>query len=230
MTNKMDDAELIRVLKEDLFTAVVGDVLDAMGFRKQFLPQAIGPLVTRSRIAGRAMPVLEADVFDDVGAEGKGPLSRTPFGIMFEALDDLKQDEIYIASGSSFNYALWGGLMSTRAQHLKAGGAILNGFIRDADEIERLGFPVFSRGVYAQDQGVRGKVIDFRTPIEIEGIRVTPGDLIFADREGVLIIPREAEQEAIARAIEKNNTENAVAVAIRNGMSTRDAFDTFGVM
>jgi 4-hydroxy-4-methyl-2-oxoglutarate aldolase len=230
MTKKMDDAELIRVLKDELFTAVVGDVLDAMGYRKQFLPQPIGPLVQTTRIAGRAMPVLEADVFDDVGAENRGPLSRKPFGIMFEALDDLKPDEIYIASGASFNYALWGGLMSTRAQHLKAGGAIVNGFIRDTDEIERLGFPVFSRGIYAQDQGVRGKVIDFRTPIEIEGIRVTPGDLIFADREGVLIIPREAEQEAVARAIEKNTTENAVADAIRNGMSTREAFDTFGVM
>ncbi|OAM77582.1 RraA family protein [Devosia elaeis] len=230
MTTKMTDAELIRVLKEELFTAVVGDVLDAMGFRRQFLPQAIKPLVETTRIAGRAMPVLEADVFDEGGEDARGPLSRVPFGIMFEALDDLKPDEIYIASGSSFNYALWGGLMSTRAQHLKAGGAILNGFIRDAGEIERLGFPVFSRGIYAQDQGVRGKVIDFRTAIEIEGIRIHPGDLIFADREGVLVIPREAEQEAVARAIEKNNTENAVAVAIRNGMSTREAFDTFGVM
>lgn len=230
MSKKMDDAELIRVLKEELFTAVVGDILDTMGLRRQFLPQAIKPLVQNTKIAGRAMPVLEADVFDEGTEESRGPLARVPFGVMFEALDDLKQNEIYIASGSSFNYALWGGLMSIRAQHLKAGGAILNGFIRDSGEIESLGFPVFSRGTYAQDQGIRGKVIDFRTAIEIEGIRINPGDLIFADREGVLIIPREAEQEAVAKAIEKNTTENAVAVAIRNGMSAREAFDSFGVM
>ena len=224
------DAELFAVLKEQLFTAVVGDVLDVMGHRRQFLPAGIAPLAPKTRIVGRAMPVLEADVFCDGTPDAGGPLATTPCGLMLEALDDLRPGEIYIATGASLRYALWGGLMSTRATHLKAAGAILDGYVRDADEIEALGFPVFCRGLYAQDQGPRGKVIDFRTAIEIEGVRVAPGDLLFGDREGVLVIPRESEQEAVARAQEKASTEGAVAVAIRGGMSACEALAKFGVM
>lgn len=226
----MDDDELFRVLRTELFTAVVGDVLDAMGHRRQFLPAGIGPLQPGMRIVGRAMPVLEADVFDDGTDASRGPLAGKPFGLMLEALDDLKPGEVYIATGSSLRYALWGGLMSLRATHLGAGGAVLDGYVRDTAEIERLGFPVFGRGSYAQDQGPRGKVIDFRSAIEIDGVRIRPGDLIFGDREGVIVIPRDAEVEAMARARTKAGTENLVADAIRGGMAACDAFRQFGVM
>ena len=224
-----DDRQLFDVIRGELFTAVVGDVLDVLGYQHQFLSPSIMPLQKHMRIVGRAMPVLEADVFS-ASADSIGPLAGKPFGLVFEALDDLKEGEIYIATGSSLRYALWGGLMSTRAIHLKAAGAVLDGYVRDANEIEALGFTVFCRGTYAQDQGPRGKVIDYRTPIEIEGVRVEPGDLLFGDREGVLVIPRAVEQEAVQRALEKVRTENKVAAAIRNGMSAREAFDTFGVM
>ena len=107
---------------------------------------------------------------------------------------------------------------------------MLNGFVRDAAGIEALGFPTFSRGLYAQDQGPRGKVIDFRTRIEIEGVRIAPGDLIFGDREGVLVIPSEVEGEAVAAALAKASEESKVAIAIRGGMSAREAFERFGVL
>jgi len=226
----MQDDEIFRLLKTELFTAAVGDVMDVLGFRHQYLPPGFAPLGPEMVIAGRAMPVLEADVFSERDAGSTGPLATKPFGLMFEALDDLKPGEVYVATGASLRYALWGGLMSTRATHLKAAGAVLDGYIRDARDIEALGFPVFSRGLYAQDQGPRGKVIGFRTPIEIGGVRIAPGDLIFGDREGVLVIPREAEAEVLNRALEKVRTENRVAAAIRGGMSTVEAFATFGVM
>jgi len=124
----------------------------------------------------------------------------------------------------------WGGLMSTCAKHLQAAGAILNGFVRDTGEIQTLGFPVFSRGSFAQDQGVRGKVLDYRVPISINHLTVQSGDLLFGDDEGVLVIPQAVEQEAIEKALEKANTENAVADAIRDRMSAVKAFETFGVM
>ena len=217
-------------IRNELSTAVVGDVLDVMGYRRQTLPPGISPLQPDMKIVGRAMPVLEADVFHEGEPDSRGPLANKPFGLMMEALDSLKENEVYIATGGSLRYALFGGLMSTRAQHLKAAGAVLNGYVRDADDIERLGFPVFSWGLYAQDQGVRGKVIDYRCPIEIEGIRVSPGDLIFGDREGVLVVPREAEAEALDRARVKARTENKVATAIKGGMSACEAFNTFGVL
>ncbi len=225
----MGDATLFGIIRKELFTAVVGDVLDRLGYLNQFLPPQIMPLEKGMRLIGRAMPVLEADAFAATSGS-PGPLSAKPFGLLFEALDDLREGEIYIGTGSSFRYALWGGLMSTRAIHLKAAGAVLDGYIRDSNEIESLGFTVFSRGTYAQDQGPRGKVIDWRCPIAIEGVRIEPGDLLFGDREGVLVIPRAVEQQAIDLALEKVRTENQVAIAIRNGMSTVEAFATFGVM
>ena len=230
MTAFDNDAALFAALRDNLFTAVVGDVLDKLGYRKQFLPQAIGPLRSDMRIVGRAMTVLEADVFDEIAETSKGPLGKEPFGLMMEALDDLKPGEVYIATGASLKYALWGELMSTRAIHLQAAGAVLNGFVRDANGIEALNFPTFCCGIYAQDQGPRGKVIDFRVPIEIDGIRVNPGDLLFGDREGILVIPSSVEQETVEKALEKASTENKVASAIKKGMSAREAFDTFGVL
>ncbi|WP_217352097.1 MULTISPECIES: hypothetical protein [unclassified Ruegeria] len=92
------------------------------------------------------------------------------------------------------------------------------------------GFPVFSRGSFAQDQGVRGKVLDYRVKMQIGATVVAPGDLIFADDEGVLVIPAEVEQEAVEKALEKVATENKVAIAIKEGMSTVEAFEKFGVM
>jgi 4-hydroxy-4-methyl-2-oxoglutarate aldolase len=221
--------DLFKLLKSELYTAVVGDVMDTLGLRRQFLPQAIQPLKTDMMIAGRAMPVLEADIFGEANEASRGPLAHKPLGLMFEALDDLKAGEIYIATGASLRYALFGELMATRATYLKAAGAILDGYVRDAQGIEALGLPMFCRGLYAQDQGVRGKVIDFRSAIEIDGVRIAPGDLLFGDREGVLVIPREAEGDVIAKAVEKARTEGEVEKAIKSGMGACEAWEKFGV-
>jgi len=149
---------------------------------------------------------------------------------MFEALDSLKENDVYICTGSSFAYALWGGLMSTRALKLKAAGAVLHGYSRDTNEVEKLSFPTFSIGTYAQDQGPRGKVIDYNVPIEINSIRIQPGDIVYGDRDGVLIIPKEIEKKAFEGAIEKARGEQLVKEALEAGMSTVDAFEKFGIM
>lgn len=176
------------------------------------------------------MPVLEADVFENQAKNANNELLKKPFGLMFEALDDLKEDEVYICTGSSLRYALWGGLMSTRALYLKAAGAVMNGYSRDTNEILKLKYPTFSLGTYAQDQGVRGKVLDYRIPIEWDGIRINPGDLIYGDRDGVLVIPVNLVEEAFTGAIEKARGEKVVQKALQGGMSTVDAFKKFGIM
>jgi len=225
-----DDDELFALMRGQLFPAVVGDILDKMGFLHQFLAPQIRPLKPDMVVIGRAMPVLEANAFAATEAEGHGELSRKPFGLLFEALDDLKRHEVYVATGCAPQFALWGGLMTTRAMHLKAAGAVLDGYSRDTPEVLESGLPVFSYGGYAQDQGPRGKVVDWRIGIECHGVRVAPGDIVFGDLDGVLVIPRAAEEEAIRRALEKASTENRVRDAIRGGMSTVEAFKTFGVM
>jgi regulator of RNase E activity RraA len=225
-----DDDELFALMRAKLFPALVGDILDTMGCLHQFLRPQIRPLQPSMVVIGRAMPVLEANCFAATEPAGHSELSRKPFGLLFEALDDLKRNEVYVATGCAPQFALWGGLMTTRAMHLKAAGAVLDGYSRDTPEVLELGLPVFSYGGYAQDQGPRGKVVDWRVGVELNGVRVAPGDMVFGDLDGVLVIPRAAEEEAMRRALEKASTENRVRDAIRGGMSTLEAFKTFGVM
>ncbi len=226
---KSDD-ELFALMRSRLFPAVVGDILDTMGLLHQFLSPGIRALRSDMVVCGRAMPVLETNCFAASEPDGRLPLSRKPFGLLFEALDDLKPHEVYVATGCAPQFALWGGLMTTRAQHLKAAGAVLDGYSRDTPEVLAAGFPVFSYGGYAQDQGARGKVVDYRIAVEINGVRVQPGDIVFGDLDGVLVIPRAAEEESIRKALDKASTENKVRDAIRGGMGTVEAFNTFGVM
>jgi regulator of RNase E activity RraA len=217
------DEELFASARRELFSAVIGDVMDTMGLLHQFLPPAIVPLERSMTVCGRAMTVLEADISDI--AEGE-----RPFGLMLDALDDLKTNEVYICTGSSPTYALWGELMSVRATKCGAAGAVVDGYSRDTPGILSLGFPTFSHGSYAQDQGPRGKVVDFRIPIQVGQVRVSPGDIVFGDVDGVCVIPRAAEQEALARAFEKARKEKVVRKALEDGISARDAFEKYGIL
>lgn len=216
-----DDAELFSLCRKELFVAVVGDVMDKLRLRRQFLPPAVRPLAPHMVTVGRAMTVLEADCFDD---------PKKPFGLMLEALDDLKQNEIYCCAGASPTYALWGELMSTRAMKLGAVGAVVDGYVRDTHGIIELDFPTFGYGSYAQDQGPRGHVLDFRCPVEMNGVRIESGDILFGDVDGVCVIPREAEEEVIRAALEKARGEKTVRKAIEDGMPAAEAFERYGIM
>jgi regulator of RNase E activity RraA len=120
--------------------------------------------------------------------------------------------------------------MSIRATKLNAAGAVLDGFIRDTDEIINLGFPTFSLGSYAADQGVRGKVIDYRVPIILGGVVVNPGDIVFGDRDGIIIVPQQLERSVFEGAIEKSRGEKLVKKALEEGMSSVNAYKKFGIM
>lgn len=219
------DEELFALAREELFPAVVGDVMDRAGLLHQFLPPQIKPLASSMVVIGRAMTVLEADLPDD----GEDRVDK-PFGLMFHALDSLKPNEVYICVGASPTYALWGGLMSTRARTLGAAGAVTHGYCRDTNEILQLDFPTFSFGSYAQDQGARGRVVDYRAPIEMGGVKIDPGDIVFGDVDGVCIIPQRVERDVFTAALEKARGENQVRAALEAGMSTVEAFESFGIM
>ncbi|MGN6439970.1 MAG: RraA family protein [Agriterribacter sp.] len=222
------DEELFTIVKTELYTAVIGDIMDKMGLFHQFLSPQIKPLRQDMFVVGRAMTVLEADVFGETG--NNNPLLTKPFGLMLEALDDLKSNEVYICSGASPTYALWGELMSARAIRLGAAGAVVDGYSRDTNGILDLNFPTFSYGRYAQDQAPRGKVIDFRVPLEIKGVRVLSGDIVVGDNDGVCIVPAFAEKDVFMQAIEKARGEKMVRKKIEEGMSAKDAFEKYGIM
>ncbi len=224
------DEELFQSARRELFSAVIGDVMDKMGFQKQFLPAAIIPLERSMIVCGRALTVLEADCFDEAIEGSHNPISAQPFGLMLEALDDLKKDEVYICTGASPSYALWGELMSVRAMKCGAAGAVVDGYSRDTRGILSLGFPTFSHGSYAQDQGPRGKVLDFRIPIQVGQARVNPGDIVFGDLDGVCVVPQAAEREILDAAFDKARKEKVVRKALEEGMPAKSAFEKYGIL
>lgn len=225
-----DDVARFDQYRRKLYSAVIGDVMDLLGYTRQFLPPGIQPLRDEMVVCGRALPVLEAD---DDGGEGPDRANvslNQPFGLMLRALDDLQPGDVYMCSGASPRYALWGELMSTAARNRGAVGAVVHGYSRDTRGILQMGFPTFSMGRYAQDQRPRGKVIDFRCRIRFGDVLVSPGDLVFGDIDGVCVIPREIEEETMARAMEKAEGEKTVLEAIQGGMGAQQAWDTFGIM
>ncbi len=216
-----NDKELFNLMKKELYSPVIGDVLDAIGLYHQTLPQAIQPLRDTDILVGRAMPVLQIDVH--------GP-QKKPFGYLTEALDQLEEDEIYIASGGNMRCAYWGNILTTTARIRGAAGAIINGYHRDTPQVMEHNWPVFSRGRYSQDSSVRTQVADFRCPIEIEGVWIESGDLVFADLDGVVIIPKSNEKEVIEKSLQKVASENMVVKEILRGMSATEAYKKYGVL
>lgn len=216
-----NEHEKFELIKEKLYTPVVGDILDAMGYYHQFLPQEIRPLRDDMKLVGKAMTVLMIDVY--------GP-QKKPFGYLTEALDQLEENEIYIATGGSKRCAYWGELLTATARTRGASGAVLNGWHRDTPQVLEQNWPVFSCGCYAQDSSVRTQVVDFRCDIEIGQVTIHDGDLIFGDVDGVLVIPAEIADEVIEKALEKAACEKLVRKAIEGGMSATDAFIKFGIL
>jgi 4-hydroxy-4-methyl-2-oxoglutarate aldolase len=215
------DEQRFAQIEESLHTCVVGDVLDQMGRYHQILSPQVKPIEPGMVLVGRAMPVLIVDVH--------GPQLR-PFGRLTETLDQLQPGEIYLARGSRLPCAAWGELLTLTARMRGARGAVLDGYHRDTDGILTQHWPVFSHGKYSQDAGVRASVVDYRVPVDFDGVSVRPGDLVFGDQDGVVVVPREIEDEVLQGALDKVNAENRVRAAISAGMSSTEAFATFGVL
>lgn len=215
------DSELFALVRRELYTPVVGDILDDLGHTHQFLPQPIQPLREAMTLAGRAMPVLMIDV------HGK---QKKPFGLLTEALDQIQPGDVYLASGGEMRCAYWGEILTATAKMRGGVGAVVNGFHRDTPQVLSQDWPVFSRGRFAQDSGVRTKVVDYRCPIEIGQVSVQPGDLVFGDLDGVVIVPRSVEAEVIERALAKARGEKLVRKEIEAGMSSTAAFQKYGIL
>ena len=216
-----DENEKFALMKEKLYTPVVGDILDGMGYCHQFLPQDIRPLRDDMKLAGKAMTVLMIDVF--------GP-QKKPFGLLTEALDQLEENEIYLAAGGSKRCAYWGELLTATARTRKSVGAVVNGWHRDTPQVLEQNWPVFSCGCYAQDSSVRTQVVDFRCEIEIGQVTIHDGDLVFGDVDGVLIIPKDVADEVLYKALEKAAGEKVVRKAIEGGMTATAAFAKYGIL
>ena len=217
-----NDTELFDMMEAQLYAAVISDALDAAGYRHQVLRHTLRPLLPETVVVGRAMPMLCLDVYE---------IPDEPYQQEIAAVDSLKQDDVLVCStNGSTRICFWGELLSTAAQARGARGAIIDGFIRDVRRIMGMRFPIFTTGLSPVDSNGRGEVVAYNVPIECGGVTVNPGDIVFGDADGVVIIPQSVEKTVIEAALEKVQGENQTREALREGATLREVYDKYGIL
>ena len=217
-----EDVDLFRLVEEKLYTAVVSDALDELGYRSQAMREYIRPLSPDDRFVGWARTFSYVDVFH---------VPADPYGMEIEALDSILTGEVVIVStAGSLQNSPWGELLSTASRARGSRGAVIDGLVRDVRKIQELGFPVFARGIKPVDSKGRGVVIDYNVPVDCGGVLVSPGDLVFADYDGIIVVPAEVLPEVIRMANEKVEKENGSRAELMQGAYLRDVYAKFGVL
>jgi regulator of RNase E activity RraA len=218
VTASLDD------LRRSLFSAVLSDCLDAAGHRGQAMHARIRPLDDALVLCGRARTGLYMDVYD-------APPGENPYELEIRLIDDLQPGEVpMFACGASGRIAPWGELLSTAARARGAAGAVMDGLTRDVRVIREMQFPVFAGGIGPLDSKGRGKVMAIDVPVEVAGVRVAPGDLVFGDADGVVVVPRAVEDEVVAAALAKVRGENETRAALERGEKLADVFRRHGIL
>ena len=212
----------LELMRKHFTAAVVCDALDAEGFTRQSPRVPLLPLTAEGVLIGRCKTTLWAEMAH--------PDPR-PYELELAAVDSCAPDDVLIcAAGGSLRSGIWGELLSTAARNRGCVGVIADGAVRDRARMTLMGFPVFARAAILYDSRDRQRVIDFDVPVEIDGVPFEPGDLVFADADGVVVVPRRIEAEVVRRAWEKVGAENEVRDAIAAGMLAAEAFRKFGVL
>jgi regulator of RNase E activity RraA len=182
----------------------------------------IRPLYPEALVVGRAMPVLYAEVFE---------VPEKPYQMEMEVVDSLKPDDVLVAyAPTTSQAALWGGLLSTAAKARGARGVVIEGMTRDVKQISSMMFPVFASGVSPLDSKGRLRVFAYRCAIECGGVLVEPGDIIFGDGDGVVVIPQDVAVETVNAALKKLEAEHLTAEALKTGTLLRDVYAKYGVL
>ena len=210
---------------QELFCSLVSDILDELGYENQAFPHFVRPLNENLRLIGRARTMLYTDIYE------RPRKNENQYELEIKLVDSLQQGDIAVAAcGSSNRIAPWGGLLSTAARVKKVNGAIMDGFVRDVQQIKKIGFPVYAAGIAPLDSKGRGKVIEIDVPVECAGVRVCPGDIIFGDADGCVAIPQQILSEVLSCSSEKLESENGTLSALESGRSLKDVFQEFGVL
>jgi 4-hydroxy-4-methyl-2-oxoglutarate aldolase len=218
------DQDLIERAREELYAAVLSDVLDSLGYRHQVLPPHIRPLDESLVLAGRARTGLYRDVYHV-------PPGHNPYELEIALIDDLKPGEVpVLACGASGRIAPWGELLTTASLARGAVGCVTDGLVRDVNAIRALQFPVFHGGIGPLDSKGRGEVAAIDVPIECGGVTVNPGDLVFGDADGVLVVPQPIVKHTLKLALEKVAGEDRTREELQQGALLADVFKKYGVL
>ena len=212
----------LTMMRRSLYSAVVCDALDSLGFRNQSPLVQLPPMTGINKLVGRCKTTLWTDMAHE---------DPKPYELELVALDACRRDDVLIAAANGSNRSgIWGELLSTAARNSGCVGTIVDGSVRDTSKMTAMKFPVFARGTCLYDSMHRQRVIDIDTTVEIAGVRFAPGDLVFADLDGIVVVPQAVEKEAIARAWKKVHEENITRDAIRGGMKAVAAYKKYGVL
>lgn len=214
----------LAMMRAELYSAAVSDALDALGYREQSPRVALAPLCLPPGgvLVGRAKTTRWEEV------EGEDP---QPYELELRAVDECRADDVFVAAaGGSLRSGLWGELLSTAARNRGCVGAVVDGAVRDVRQMRAMGFPILARGTCVLDSKHRERVVAIDVEVEVGGVCIAPGDLVFADVDGVVVVPKAVEAAAVRGAWEKVHAENAARDAIRRGMGASDAFSRYGVL
>lgn len=220
----MNEASLLQSIAQTLYTAVLSDVLDELGFREQAMPPSIRPLDDDLVMVGRARTGVYREVYSVVPGDN-------PYALEIALVDDLKPGDVAVLGcGGSTRIAPWGELLSTASRARGAAGCLTDGFVRDIKPIRRMRFPVFHGGIAPLDSKGRGKVAEIDVPIRCAGVAVSPGDLVVGDADGVIVIPRAVEAVALEKAFAKVRGENDTREELERGTKLADVFARHGIL
>jgi regulator of RNase E activity RraA len=218
------DEQLIESVRGSLYAAVLSDVLDGLGYRHQVLPPGVRPLDDGLVLCGRARTGLYRDVYHV-------PPGHNPYELEIALIDDLKPGEVpVLGCGSSGRIAPWGELLTTASIARGACGCLTDGLVRDVRAIRELRFPVFHGGIGPLDSKGRGEVCAIDVPIECAGVAVNPGDLVFGDADGVVVVPQPIAAQTVRNALEKVEGEDRTRAELRQGALLADVFKKYGVL
>jgi regulator of RNase E activity RraA len=221
-TQSKFDVELCEFVEKNLYTAVVSDSLDQLGVRGQAMREYLRPIHGRCTCAGWARTIACSDVYH---------VPPEPYSIEIEAVDSLLPGEIaVVGTQKSVRNAPWGELLSTAARARGARGAIVDGLVRDVRKIEEIDFPVFASGIKPVDSMGRGIVTAYNIPVECGEVLVSPEDFIFADADGIVVVPRDMVKDVIALATDKIQRENNSRRELLEGHYLRDVYNKYGVL
>lgn len=218
-----ETAITLEMMRECLTVPLLCDALDAAGLTHQSPRVPLLPMtVPDSVLIGRCRTTLWADM---------AHVDPEPYRLELQAVDSCCPEDVLVCSAAgSMRSGIWGELLSTAARNAGCVGVVVDGAVRDVAQMRSMKFPVFARGCCPYDSRNRQRVIDFDVAIEIDGVVIESGDLIAADQDGVVIVPRAVESTVVRAAWNKVHAENEVRDAILGGMSATVAFETFGVL
>ena len=222
MTESQPLTITLPMMRTSLYTAVVSDALDGLGYKRQSPRLPLRPFTGTGLLVGRCKTTLWADM---------AHVDTRPYELELKAVDECQPDDVLIAAAcGSVRSGIWGELLTTAALNGGCVGAIIDGAIRDVGKIRAMNFPVFARDTCVYDSLNRQRVVDIDILIELDGVAFHPGDLVFADEDGVVVVPQVVENEVVRRAWDKVNAENVVRDAIRNGLKSTEAFKKYGIL